>query len=123
MKRSTWLVAEVDVKPNGACRYCGEPLGGEHKADCVCRQRTIIADFTFRVIRKVPEDWDESMINFHMNDSSWCLNNVIAELQAIIDNMDEKNYCLCGVATGRYVREATSEDEELYQTFIGKSDE
>lgn len=38
-----------------------------------------------------PEEWDNEMIEFHLNESSYCCNNIIDELH----EYTEKNGCIC----------------------------
>jgi len=70
----------------------------------VCRKRTVVIRYTIEVTTDVPESWTPEDIEFHRNESSWCANNIVAELEAA--------YCLCNRTTAQYLREATPEDEE-----------
>lgn len=113
MNCENWKVKPDDVRParqDGTCFYCRVPLGGEHNKGCVIRTKTIVQDFTIRLVRRVPEDWDEHMADFHANDSSWCASNIVQDIQSI----DTDARCLCDRTTGKFVREATKEDEERY---------
>lgn len=40
-----------------------------------------------------PDDWDDDMIRFHLNESSWCADNIIDELE----KYSEEHGCICGV--------------------------
>ena len=40
-----------------------------------------------------PEEWDNEMIEFHLNESSYCCNNIIDELYEYI----AKNGCICSI--------------------------
>ena len=40
-----------------------------------------------------PEDWDNEMIEFHLNESSYCCDNIINEL----DKYSENNGCICNI--------------------------
>jgi hypothetical protein len=48
MKRpDTWIVKPEDgrpARPDGTCFYCGEPIGGKHKYDCVIPQKAGLDD-------------------------------------------------------------------------------
>lgn len=117
MKKDNWIVTTEDERParkDGTCFYCAVPIGGEHKQDCVIRERTIVCDIKIRMVRKVPEDWDVHMIEFSMNDSSSCFNNILHE----IDDMAERCGCLCSFAKGKYIGEAGPGDEEHCNLFI-----
>ena len=39
-----------------------------------------------------PEEWDDNMINFYLNESSWCWSNIIPDLV-------EKG-CICDICEG-----------------------
>lgn len=106
-------VDDDGVRPAGDpnfCFYCGMPKG-KHKDDCVCRQRTVVVEMTIRYVSEVPADWDVHMIEFHKNESSFCLGNDIEQLH------QEKNarygYCnICQRAEVKFIREATADDHE-----------
>ncbi|MFA5037997.1 MAG: hypothetical protein WC479_12575 [Candidatus Izemoplasmatales bacterium] len=114
MKRDSWIVTEKDERPagdKGECFYCKTPLGGEHKADCPIRVRTIVASVTITFVDEVPENYTAHSIEFRYNDSSWCAGNILDTIQALADKYDG---CLCGHTEFSYIREATKEDEDDY---------
>ena len=111
MKKTDWPVTEDAVRParlDGTCFYCYEPLGGQHKAECVMRTRTVMVEVIFQIMREVPEHWDEDNIEFGLNESSWCFDNILEDLQP------GNGECLCNHAYGKYLREATEEDEKVW---------
>lgn len=87
----------------GQCFYCRHPIGAQHEAECVCRQRTVKVRAVIEYVIAVPASFGESNILFHRNDSSWCKDNMLDEL-AKID-------CLCEFATFSLLGEATAADE------------
>lgn len=97
-----------DGPKKGCCVYCGEPIGTEHKKGFVCRKRTVVITATFTLIDTVPEDWDPEMVEFHLNGSSYCADNILDTLNKLTEA-----HCTCGQFEGRYVREATAEDVEF----------
>lgn len=108
----TLIVRAEDERParkDGTCFYCSVPIDGQHKEGCVIRSRTVVCEFKVTLVRRVPEDWEPSMIEFHMNDSSWCASNLINEMKSL-----DGDGCLCGNIEGSFLREATPEDEEQY---------
>jgi len=116
MKRSDYPVTEDDVgngpcaRP-GLCFQCAVPVGEQHAADCIKRQRTVVVEVKITMVREVPEDWPAEMINFHMNESSWCADNLLPELNAHQARTDAgKVGCLCAWTEATFVREATAED-------------
>lgn len=44
-----------------------------------------------------PDDWDDADINFHLNDSSWCLGNA---LDKINEYAEKRGGCICDIAHG-----------------------
>ena len=44
-------------------------------------------------------DWDDDMIEFHLNESSWCCTNLISKLK----KYDEENGCICGICEAKVV--------------------
>jgi hypothetical protein len=87
------------------------------------RQRTVVCEVTIKVVRTVPENWDQEMVEFHMNESSWCFDNIVDELDLAADKVRikraEDGCCLlCSLATGRYLGEATADDEDAFQLFV-----
>lgn len=113
MKKNSWLVVQEDIvpaDPPDKCVYCGQPIGVEHRADCVCRERTVVVELRAQFIQKIPECWDKEMFYFAQNESRWCLNNALYEL----DDLAEYAGCLCPFGEISYIREATEEDEETF---------
>ena len=74
-----------------ACFYCKQPVGGEHKDDCVLLERKVRVMMFVDYEITVPNSWTPQMIESHRNDGSWCSSNAIGELQAI----SKSEGCLC----------------------------
>ena len=73
------LPKDDGIRPAGRpdqCFYCRSMVGEEHKKDCVTIDKIVEIEFTVRVPVKVPHGWDQEMINFRYNDSSWCADNL-----------------------------------------------
>lgn len=98
------------ARPDGTCFYCRAPLGDEHITGCVLRRKTFVVDFTIRTVLTLSEDWDPKAIDFRYNDSSWCASNLLNQLKSV--DTDER--CLCDRTTGKFVRDATADDEARY---------
>lgn len=94
-----FIVTEKSQRPAqkdlGKCFYCHQPIGSEHKSDCVLIMKKVKVRMTIEYEVEVPADWSKEMVEFHRNESSWCAGNAIAELESLGDG----NECLCGVAT------------------------
>ena len=116
-RQEPWYVTQDAIRPAGPpdqCFYCHMPMGELHHPSCTIPQRTVVVAFTFELVRKVPANWDREMIEFHMNDSSWCTSNLLPELERLSDD----EHCVCFAVRGQYVREADADDEENYQISV-----
>lgn len=106
------VVTEEDTRAKGAgvpekCFYCKGKFGAEHDADCVCLQRPVKIRLTIELIITQPRDWQKDMIEFHMNESSWCMDNIMEDLARYADSDDR---CLCPISNVEYIGEATLEE-------------
>lgn len=90
------------------CFYCQRPLGEPHRLDCVCRKRTVVMRYSFDVTIEVPSDWDTEQIEFHRNESSWCADNALRDLE-----VGAPDGCWCHRFTAVYLREANEADDNL----------
>lgn len=121
MKKSTpWAVTSKDSAPAGLpdeCFWCKEKIGKEHKPECVVRQRTVVIKIEWELVYKVPESWTEEDINFHLNESSWCSNNLARQIAKMEEDQDV-DFCVFGGMD--YVREATKGDEKNSKIFVEK---
>ena len=61
---------------------------------------------TIRIIINLPmdfpEEWDDEMIEFHLNESSYCCNNIIRDL----GKYTEKNGCICSITHCKVIGDA-----------------
>ena len=61
---------------------------------------------TIRIIINLPmdfpEEWDDEMIEFHLNESSYCCNNIIRD----ISEYTEKNGCICPITHCKVISDA-----------------
>lgn len=122
MKALDWTVTPDDhgIRPAGPsdeCFYCQIKVGGEHKLSCVIRTRTVVVKVTLDIVVRLPEYWDSDRIEFHYDKSSACKNNLVGELVELKKRMGPTDSCLCSAGEVAFVREATEEDEEYFQTF------
>lgn len=60
-------------------------------------RQTKTIQWTINLPMDFPSDWDDDMIEFHLNESSWCCSNFISELE----KYDEKNGCICGICEAK----------------------
>lgn len=109
---NTWTVGPEDerpARPDGTCFYCGEPIGGKHKYDCVVPQKSVMIDFTIRLPILVPASWDKDQIESSYNESSWCCDNL---LNYISEWQEKSGRCLCGAVAAKYVSDADSDEDK-----------
>lgn len=123
MKREKWTVTADDdgIRPAGPddeCFYCRAKVGSEHETECVIREQTVVIELTIEVVVKMPESWSDDAIEFKYNESSSCKSGLIEDIMRMDKRMRPVGNCLCGAGQVRFVREATDDDEERYQTFV-----
>lgn len=87
------------------CFYCHEPIGGQHKADCVLLMKKVKVRMIVEYELNVPAYWDKHDFEFHRNGSSWCADNAIDELEAYA----KEQACLCGITRFEYLGDASGE--------------
>lgn len=92
------------------CFYCQQPLGGEHAQDCTLRLKVVMVKIELTMPRVVPASWDTEMVDFHLNDSSWCSDNIGNDIMCYLDAKEEGAPCLCGKFYGTCLGDATTED-------------
>ena len=121
MRRHRWIADSHSERPAGKpglCFYCGVKIGEEHRKGCVIRSRTVMVEVKATLILSVPEDWEESMVEFHMNESSSCCDNLLNRAL----EQAERTGCSCGTVEGKFIREATEEDEEAFKMKIADAE-
>lgn len=116
LPNEAWVVTPAHVNPSlpgkeTRCIWCKSTLGDIHELRCAVRQKSVIVKIEIEMERMVSEDCMPEMVEFLMNDSSWCASNIIHELQAMFDSSER---CLCPYFQATYVREATEADEATY---------
>lgn len=111
MRRDSFIVSESDVPPGNhslglheRCGWCKATIGQEHDAECVKRDRTVVARLNIEFVTTIPEHWDTEMFEFVHNGNKMCASNHLHKLT-------ESETCVCGSLT--YVREADERDEKL----------
>lgn len=96
------------------CFYCHRSLGGEHAMDCVCFSKVVMVKVEMTIPMVVPAHWGPHEVDFHMNDRSWCANNIVKDLQRMQEADEGHCRCLCADFHGDFVRDATDYDLEGY---------
>lgn len=91
-----FIVTEKASRPAGRkdiCFYCNQPVGQPHRTECVYIKRRWRVRVTVEIDIERPADWPQHMVEFHLNDSSWCASNIGQE---IVDYVETGPPCLCG---------------------------
>ncbi len=86
------------------CAYCYRKVGHEHGIECVIPKRKVRVRFTFDIEADVPHGWDKDAIEFRYNESSWCADNAIQELDKLTGD-NHGGDCLCGKLKVEYLGE------------------
>lgn len=103
-----WTHAPEKAKTH--CFYCKCAVPN-HAEDCIVPSRTVVVEFTTRMVISMPQSFDESSINFSMNGSSACSSRYVDQLYR--ETNQEENIChICSRTEMKYLREATQEDHE-----------
>lgn len=50
-------------------------------------RQTKTIQWTINLPMDFPSDWDDDMIEFHLNESNWCCSNLISELENTMRKM------------------------------------
>ena len=110
MNRQDWPVIISDsIGDRGQCVYCRVPIGEQHAVGCVKRKRTVVVEVTFQYVTDYPEDFEPSSIEFQLDGSSSCKNNIVNDLHKFTERQD---WCWCAFGSAKFIREATAQDEE-----------
>ncbi len=114
MRQDHWLVTpDHGPRPAGPpdqCFYCQQPLGAEHGAECVLRQKTVRLTLHIPVVVAVPEYWETDDIEFYYGQSSHCLSSFVGKLARWEER--HKNRCLCGTLRVTMDGEAAATDHD-----------
>ena len=89
-----FIVTKNSMRPASKleqCFYCRQPIGAEHKSDCVLVKKTVRIRVIIEYDVFVPHSWSKEDIEFHRNESSWCASNIIDELK----ELESSGNCLC----------------------------
>lgn len=86
------------------CFYCRQPIGSTHAENCVLVVKTVTVKMEVEYEVEVPAHWDAKDVEFHRNDSSWCMSNALRELLKINDGCHCARTKFTFIAAGDDVR-------------------
>lgn len=87
---------------DGRCFYCRQPIGELHKRTCELVHKRVKVRCTIEYEVEVPSFWDQTQIEFHRNDGSWCADNLLRELEQVA----EAGGCLCDITRFELLEDA-----------------
>ena len=65
-------------------------------------RKTKIIATTITMPMDFPDDWDDDMIEFNLNESSWCFGNFLDQLNEYAQQHDG---CICNLCEARVVKD------------------
>src|SRR3954465_9706799 len=99
-QRRDWpLVAPDDpgLRPTAGkpdeCFYCNRKIGSPHGPSCVVVKKRVKVRYTFELEIDVPHDWSGDSVERHHNDSSWCADNAVNDIESYIESLN--GGCIC----------------------------
>jgi hypothetical protein len=114
MRHPQDLVTEDDTRSGGGgagrpdkCFYCTANTGTVHDWECVCLTKAVKVRMTVELIIERPRSWGKDDIESHLNESSWCSNNILDEIKHYTK---EDSECLCFSSQFEYLGDATNEE-------------
>lgn len=107
----SWPVVLPDddgIRPAGKpdeCFYCNQKVGTPHGPECVCVHKRVRVRYTMEIEIEVPAFWDKQMVLSHRNESSWCADNCVNDIEAFLERLRHwdkdvgpagwSGFCLC----------------------------
>lgn len=85
------------------CFYCRKSIGDYHDDDCVFIIKKVKIRMTVEYHVEVPAHWHKESVEFHRNDSSWCANNAISELE----ELTKGDNCICAATSFEYLQDSS----------------
>ena len=62
-------------------------------------KQTKLIQWTINIPMNFPADWEKHTIEFHLNESSWCCDNLIDELE----EYSRENGCICSICEAKVI--------------------
>ena len=90
------------IRPAGKpdeCLYCRQKVGEPHTLDCNVVQKKVKLRYVFEIEVMEPHFWDADDVEFHRNESSWCADNALSELE----ELTKDGRCLCNCFHAEFI--------------------
>ena len=72
--------------------------------------KVVMVEVTMTIPRVVPVSWDADSVDFQLNESSWCADNIENDLSRYVAAKGDEAPCMCGAFRGKFLRDATEDD-------------
>jgi len=100
------LAKDAGIRPAGEpdeCFYCRGKVGQDHTKECVIPSKLVRLKVTAEIDVEVPWNWTAKEIDFHRNESSWCVDNILRDFEQHI-KLHEDHGCLCQNTVIKYIK-------------------
>jgi len=104
-------VDDDGIRPAGTpdrCFYCEQAVGAPHLRDCVVVTKTIQVRYEFILNIDIPWEWEKDTFERHHNESTWCADNALSDLNDYQEKLDGNGHCLCGIFKATYLKDIDS---------------
>lgn len=98
------------------CFYCHETVGNLHKTCCVCFQKIVMVETTWKYPCLVPAKWEERDIESYLNARDWDGDTLTRELAAYFTSCRKIPNTPCHVLETRYLGDVTGIEMEGLET-------
>jgi hypothetical protein len=123
----TFIVRAQDerpARPDGNCFYCHMPMDTAHRPECVIVQKTVVVEFSVRVVMSVPRSWEPTATRLRYDEGSWCADNLFTDLGewAEDDLGGDRPTCGCNAVKVLSVEDATEGDHRHFPVLFKPED-
>lgn len=81
--------------------------------------KLVTVELRVKLVVEVPDDWDQDMVEFHENESSYCLNNHLDQINGICEESHRRNKandlrlgerCICFASEVKFLQYGADKD-------------
>lgn len=94
------------IRPAGKpdqCFYCNRKVGELHDISCVTVLKIVKVKYTYEIDLRVPHHWRKQDFEFHRNESGWCAENAIDDIEEHLHKAGHN--CACYVFHAEYIED------------------